>query len=56
MGHVPDSWVLGVLVLAIVIQVSGQYMNIRYLDPWGKRFLRACPVISLLSYLPLMFS
>ena len=33
--HVPNNWVLGVLVLVIVVQALGKYMNIRYLDPQG---------------------
>ena len=31
--HVPNSWVLGLLVLAIVVLVLGKYMIIGYLNP-----------------------
>ena len=31
--HVPNNWVLRVLVIVIVVQVLGKYMIIRYLDP-----------------------
>ena len=34
--HVPNNWVLRVLVIAIVVQVLGKYMTIRYLDPKGR--------------------
>ena len=29
----PISWVLGISVMAIIVQVLGKYMAIRYLDP-----------------------
>ena len=38
--HVPNDWVLGVLVLAIVVQVLGKYMIIEYLNPWGYKECR----------------
>ena len=31
--HVPNNWVLRVLVIVIAVQVLGKYMIIRYLDP-----------------------
>ena len=31
--HVPNIWVLRVLVIVIIVQVLGKYMNIGYLDP-----------------------
>ena len=31
--HVPNNWVLRVLVIVIVVQVLGKYMIIGYLDP-----------------------
>ena len=31
--HVPNNWVLRVLVIVIIVQVLGKYMIIRYLDP-----------------------
>ena len=31
--HVPNSWVLRVLVVAIIVQVLAKYMIIEYLDP-----------------------
>ena len=34
-GHVPNDWVLRVLVIVFIEQVLGKYMNIRYLDPSG---------------------
>ena len=33
--QVPNNWVLGFRVVAIVVQVLGEYMIIRYLDFWG---------------------
>ena len=32
----PNKKVIGFMVLAIIVQVLGKYMIIRYLDPWGK--------------------
>ena len=31
--QVPDNWLLGILVIVIVVQVSGKYVIIKYLDP-----------------------
>ena len=31
--HVPNNWILRVLVMVIIVQVLGKYMIIRYLDP-----------------------
>ena len=31
--HVPNNWILRVLVIVIIVQVLGKYMIIRYLDP-----------------------
>ena len=31
--HVPNNWVLRVLVIVVVVQILGKYMIIRYLDP-----------------------
>ena len=31
--HVPNSWVLRVLAIVIIVQVLGKYMIIGYLDP-----------------------
>ena len=31
----PNGWVLGVLVIVTIVQVLGEYMIIRYLDPHG---------------------
>ena len=31
--QVPNNWVLRALVIVILVQVSGKYMSIRYLDP-----------------------
>ena len=31
--HVPNNWVLRVLVIVIIVQVLGKYRIIRYLDP-----------------------
>ena len=33
MAHVPNIWVLGIRVIAIIVQVWGKYMVIGYLDP-----------------------
>ena len=33
--QVPNNWVLRALVIVILVQVSGKYMSIRYLDPSG---------------------
>ena len=38
--HVPNHWVLRVLVIVIVVKVLGRYMIIRYLDPEGRVFTR----------------
>ena len=32
---VPNNWVLRALVIVIIVQVSGKYLIIRYLDPLG---------------------
>ena len=32
--HVPNNWVLRVLVIVIIVQVLGNYMIIGYLDPY----------------------
>ena len=34
--HVPTDWVLGFWVIVSIIQVSGGYMIIRYLDAWDR--------------------
>ena len=31
--HVPNNWVLRILVIVIIVQVLGKYMTNRYLDP-----------------------
>ena len=31
--HVPNNWVLGILVIVILVQMLGKYMLIGYLDP-----------------------
>ena len=31
--HVADNWVLRVLVIVIIVQISSNYMIIMYLDP-----------------------
>ena len=31
--HVPNTWVLGILVIVILVQVLGKYMIIGYMDP-----------------------
>ena len=36
--HVPNNWVLRVLVIVIIVQVWGKYMIIRYLDPYRECF------------------
>ena len=33
--HVPNSWVPRVLQIVTIVQVLGEYMIIRYLDPLG---------------------
>ena len=33
--HVPNNWVLGIWVIVIIVQVLGEHMMIRYLDPYG---------------------
>ena len=33
--HVPNIWLLRVLVIVIIVQVLGKYMIIEYLDPLG---------------------
>ena len=40
MAHVVNIWVLGIWVTVILLQVLGEYMIIRYLDPQdeGVRF------------------
>ena len=34
--HAPNTWVLGIWVTVIIVQVWGKYMIIGYLDPEGK--------------------
>ena len=34
--HVPNTKVLRIWVIVIVVQVLGKYRIIGYLDPWGK--------------------
>ena len=34
--HAPNTWVLGIWVTVIMVQVWGTYMIIGYLDPEGK--------------------
>ena len=31
--HIPNTWVLGIWVIVIIVQVLGKYMILRYLDP-----------------------
>ena len=37
--HVPNIWALGFWVIVIIVLVLGKYMIIRYLDPYGYRYL-----------------